>query len=174
MKWTRGVAVAALLAFGNAALAQTALPSTACLKRAEAEAMTVFVLPALVEGTARKCRPSLGASATLTTQSASLAQRYRPEANEAWPAARDAFARISDDAVSQLFGEDVARTMIEVSVSALIIERIALKDCARIDQAVAALAPLPARNVGKLVTIAMDMLTSEGRRLPIALCEATQ
>lgn len=169
-----GAAFAALLAVGHAGAsdAQLALPGGACLERAEAEAMTVFVLPALVEGVARKCRASLPADAALTTRATSLSARYRPEANAAWPAARAAFGRLADPAVADLFGEDVTRTMIETSVSSLIIERVAIKDCARIDQATAALAPLPARNVGQLVTMAMDLLADDGRRLPIALCAA--
>ncbi len=177
MNWTRHAAgAAALMAVGGAGVAhaQATLPVSGCLYRAEAEAVSVFVLPALVEGVARKCRASLPADAKLTTNATALAARYRPESSSAWPEARAAFARLSDDSITDLFGEDVNRAMIETSVSSLIIEQIALQDCGRIDQAIDALTPLPARNLGKLVAIAMDSLASRGRPLPIRLCEGAK
>jgi hypothetical protein len=175
MKSGSKAAVVALIAIGSAtaADAQMQLPTGACLQRAEAEAVTVFVLPTLVEGVARKCRASLPATATLTNQVTTLSARYRADAAAAWPKARDAFARLADPSIAELFGEDLTRTMIETSVTSLIIERVAVKDCGRIDQAVDALMPLPARNVGKLVTMAADLLADDGRKFPIPICEVS-
>lgn len=174
MRWTRralGAAALFAIAGDGAAHAQDLLRTTACLHRAEAEALAVFVLPTLIDGVARKCRPALPANATLPAQAATLAARYRPEAIAAWPEARVAFARLSDDSIADLFGDEVTRTMIDATISSLIIERVAIADCAHVDAAVEALTPLPARNVGKLVTVVIDILASKGRRLPIALCE---
>ena len=156
----------------TAAQAQGLALNGACLPRADAEALVVFALPSLVEGVATKCAPTLPAAATLRTEATNMAERYGPEAERAWPKARAAFERLSDETITELFGEEVTRTMIEVGMVALIVERIAVKDCATIDAAMGALAPLPARNVARLVTVAIDVFAARGKRLPITLCPA--
>lgn len=162
--------LAALLAAATpgAAIAQ----GNACLQPREAEDLVVFVLPSLLGGMARKCGPLLPKGAMLTQSGASLAQRYRPDADAAWPRAKTAFVKISGQDKSMGFlSDEVLRSVIEEASTAAIVSEFKAKDCTMIDRFVDALSPLPARNMGKLVALLLEVGAGEAKS-PMQICEA--
>ena len=103
------------VAMPGAAMAQ----AQACLQPKEAEDLVVFVLPSLMDGMARKCGPLLPRSAALTVSGASLAERYRPDADIAWPSAKTAFVKLSGQDKSMGFLSDsVLRSVISEASTA--------------------------------------------------------
>lgn len=142
-----------------------------CLQPREAEDLVVFVLPALTEAMARKCTPLLPSSATLTRSGVSLAARYRPDSNAAWPNAKVAFNKISGGDTLNFLSDEVNRKIIEEASSAAIVADFKAKDCAMIDRFIGALSPLPARNVAQLVALFMEVGEKEGKS-PMNICAA--
>jgi hypothetical protein len=162
--------LAALLsaAMPGAAVAQ----SSTCLQAKEAEDLVVFVLPSLLDGMTRRCGPLLPRTAALTVSGSSLAQRYRPDADAAWPNAKTAFVKISGQEKSMGFlSDDVLRGVIQEASTAAIVSEFKAKDCTMIDRFVDALSPLPARNMGKLVALLLEVGAGEAKS-PMQICEA--
>lgn len=152
-----------------AALAQ----GNACLQPKEAENLVVFILPSLLDGMARKCAPLLPSGAMLTRSGASLAQRYRPDADAAWPSARSAFVKIAGQDKSMGFlSDEVLRGVVEEASTAAIVADFKAKDCTMVDRFVDALSPLPARNMGKLVALLLEVGAGEAKS-PMQICEAS-
>jgi hypothetical protein len=159
-------ALAGLLVAGSAASA-----AEPCLQPREAEDLVMFVLPAFTEAAARKCTPLLPAGATLARSGSSLAARYRPDSNAAWPNARLAFGKMSGSETPAFLSDEVNRKIIEEATSAAIVADLKAKDCAMIDRFVGALSPLPARNVAQLVALFLELGDKE-QRSPMSICTA--
>ena len=168
-KVTERLARAALTGlFVTASAASAAEP---CLQPREAEDLVVFVLPALTEAMARKCTPLLPSSAALARSGTSLAARYRPDSNAAWPNAKVAFNKISGGDTLSFLSDEVNRKIIEEASSAAIVADLKAKDCAMVDRFIGALSPLPARNVAQLVALFMEVGEKEGKS-PMNICPA--
>ncbi|WP_174274732.1 hypothetical protein [Sphingomonas bacterium] len=146
------------------ALAAFALPAATiaqaprCVTQDQAAALVTFALPSLVQGLAQRCAPALPRNAYLLANAQALADRYRPDADAAWPLARRTIAGF----FGQLLGQpmpaemdsDVLRMLAEPLVGKLLTRQVSLADCAIVDAAVAQVAPLPGRNVGRLAAMA--------------------
>jgi hypothetical protein len=155
--------------FVMASAASAVQPAPPCLQQREAEDLVVFVLPALTDAMARKCTPLLPGSATLSRSGSSLAARYRPDSNAAWPNARLAFNKLSGGDTLNFLSDEVNRKIIEEASSAAIVADFKAKDCAMIDRFIGALSPLPARNVAQLVALFMEIGEKEGKS-PMNIC----
>lgn len=145
------------------ALAAMALPAAAvaqaplCLPEYQAAAVVTFVLPSLVTGLAHRCGPTLPPDAYLTANAGALADRYRPDADYAWPTARAAIARLFTQFLGQKMPDemnsDVVRQLAEPLIGNLLAKQVHTGDCATADAAVATLAPLSGRDVGRLAAL---------------------
>lgn len=166
--WRNIAAFAAVAAFGTGQAQAQALAFPGCVQRGEAETLVALVLPALIDGVGTKCGPALGGNAILARPSPGA--RYRADADAAWPKARGTIERIGGSLLSGFLSEDVQRTVVEQALSAAIVEKVATKDCAAIDQALTALAPLPGRNLAQAVVIGYDLFSRSRDNLPIRLC----
>ena len=157
-----------------AALASTpAAAAEPCLSTSEAEDLTVFLMPSLMEGFARKCSPYLPADAALKTVGPDMARRYRPEADTAWPRAKLAFAKISGKDMPPFLSDEVTRQVMAEAGSAGVINEVPTKDCGLVDRFIDALAPLPPRNMGKLFAILMEVGAKDEKSAsasPLRLC----
>lgn len=154
---------------GSAAVAQTAKP---CLQPAEAEDLVSFIMPALMDGMARKCRPMLPGSSVLGGRGAALAERYRPTADAAWPGAKAAFLKLSGDKTIGALGDQLLRGIIAEASSAAIVGEFKAKDCAMADRFVSVLEPLPAQNMSTLVVLLMEIGAADAKESPMKLCKA--
>jgi hypothetical protein len=159
-------ALAGLLVFATAASA-----TEPCLQPREAEDLVTFVLPALTDAAARKCGPLLPPDATLTRSGPALVARYRPDSVTAWSNAKVAFGKISGGETLGFLSDEVNRKVIEEATSAAIVADLKAKDCAMIDRFAGALAPLPARNVARLVALLMEV-GEKGGKSPMNICPA--
>lgn len=153
--------LAALVLF---AMPSTALAQTPCLKRAEAEAITLVALPDIILETGRVCT-SLPATSLVRRTSGPFLDRYQAEADRAWPAARAAIAKLSDPRVSMLLLQsEYARPLITALIAPQIVGRVQPSDCGTIDRLVTLLEPLAPRNIAGIVVASLQHLKSEKAR----------
>lgn len=146
------------------ALATLALPAGAiaqaprCITQDQAAALVTFALPTLVEGLAQRCQAGLPASAYLPANARALADHYRPDADAAWPVARRTiagfFAQLLGQPMPDEMNSDMLRILVEPLVGKMLAKQISIADCAMASAAIAAVAPLPGRNVGRLAAMA--------------------
>ncbi|QJU59408.1 hypothetical protein HL653_18065 [Sphingomonas sp. AP4-R1] len=147
------------------ALAAFALPSAVsaqtlrCIQQDQAAALVTFALPSLVQGLAQRCGPELRSNSYLMANAGALADRYRPDAAAAWPAARTAIAGIFTQFLGQEMppemNSDLVRQLAEPLLGNLLAKRISTTDCVAADSAISAAAVLPGRNVGRLAIVAI-------------------
>ena len=149
------------------ALLVAALPAQAiaqaprCIPQDQAAALVTFALPSLIEGVAERCRPGLPPTAYLVANASALADRYRPEADAAWPTARAAIARLFTQFLGQKMpaemNSDLVRTLASPLLGNLLAKQVSTDDCPVVDSAVANAAPLSGRAIGKLAILAVTI-----------------
>ena len=152
-----------------AAIPTTALAQTPCLSRTEAEAITLVAFPDIIRETGRVCT-ALPASSLVRRNSGAFIARYEAEADRAWPAARDAIAKLSDPQIALLLLQsDYARPLITPLMALQVVGRIQPTDCPTIDRIVTLLEPLPPRNTAGIVVASVQHLKAEKARGNAAL-----
>ena len=167
----RTITALTLMALPSPALAQ--IRAGSCVERPELEAMIVASLPPIAVGLSRKCTPVLPAGAPLRNGQA-LAARYKADADRAWPAARAAFAKVSEMELPSFLDPSTLQTVAGEVVAGAVVGGIPTSDCALIDRAAAALAPLPGRNVGQLAVVAFEAAQARREDLPFTLCDTSR
>jgi hypothetical protein len=167
-----GLAVMIILCPASAVMAQA---PRQCLTQAEAQALLSFALPNAFDTLSDQCRATLPATAVLSRSGHVIAQRYRPEAEAAWPAARKAFGKIGDPAIIRLLDDAILKTIVRAGIASELPRMVTVKDCPLVERFVAALEPLPARNMamlaGALIEVGAKNQTGARRQL-IDICPA--
>ena len=127
-----------------------AAASQACLSRAQAKSIAMFILPDTVDALRNKCRATLPTDAYLNRTDSS--DRFRKNADEHWPQAKEAFGIIAGgDAITDMIGNDGARKLLLSLITDGIAKDVKPKSCAGVDRMLAALAPLPPANMEMLL-----------------------
>lgn len=170
MPTTALLALAALFMHATTGVAQDQRP---CLSESEVSDLAVFLLPPLIDQAAIKCRPLLPAGAYLNRAGETLSARLRPAATAAWPNARRVAERLGSDQLSGFLSDDVERSVIETAVPATIVANLKPAACPTVSDFVETVAPLPARNIGRLVAL---VLRAGGRSIdvPFRLCDVDE
>lgn len=148
-----------------------------CLTKKEATALIAYALPQAINGTAKRCSPSLPADAFLRRQGPQLATRYAGQKNRYWPQAKPAFMKTlgaegsgSAQMVANLPDETV-RQLADVFVEGFVSQRIALKSCTKLDLAIDLLSPLPPENTAGLIALTLEVAATADPKLgKVALC----
>ena len=138
-------------------LAAAAQPAPrACLTTPEAEALATAALPYVLRQTGVRCAGKLAADSPLRRDDSELLRRYDRAADAAWPAAKMAIVKLSNETASALLQSDFARPLLGSLVAPMIAARLPVEDCATADRLVTLLSSLPPRNVAGLVVVAAD------------------
>lgn len=145
-------AAIALMLGASAAIGQTMAASVKlpCLTPPEAEAMVTAIIPELVQETGRVCARNLPPTALLRQSSGGFIDRYRSEADLAWPRAQAFVARVAGPDVGGLLNSRYARPLIATLVAPTITRNIQPSDCASIERIVALAKPLSPRSAAGL------------------------
>ena len=138
-------------------------------------------MPAIIRDAGRVCA-ALPATSLLRRTSGPFIAKYDAEADRAWPAARQAIAKLSDPSVELLLMSDYARPMLTSLFAPQITGRLQARDCRTLDRLVTLLEPLPARNTAGIVVATLQYIKAEHARgamreapdLPICAAKATQ
>lgn len=168
------VACAALaIAMPTTAIAQAAVKP--CMEPAEAQAMLTFMLPGAFDALSDQCQASLPADSVLSRSGKLLAARYRPEADAAWPVAKQAFGKMSDAAILKLLDDATLKKLVSAGIAGELSKQVKVRDCATVDRFVAALEPLPARNVamllGALIEVGARADAQGNKSSPFKICK---
>ena len=140
-----------------AAVATSApVPARPCLTSAEAEALATAALPYVLRQTGVRCAAKLAVDSPLRHDDSELLRRYDRAADAAWPAAKAAITKVTDETAALLLGSDYARPLLGSLVAPMIAARLPVEDCATVDRLVTLLGPLPPRNVAGLAVVAAD------------------
>jgi hypothetical protein len=139
----------------------------ACMPQPQAAALVTFALPMLVtQGLADRCRSELAPNAYLVANASALADRYRADSAAAWPTARRAIARIFTQFLGQPMpaemDSELVRTLAEPMLGGLLAKQVHRTDCGTADAAIADLATLSGRAIGRVAAIAATIADRKG------------
>lgn len=152
--------IAALLAAAALFAGTAEAQPRPCLSTADAEAITLVALPAILRDAGRVCA-ALPSSSLLRRMDGRFIARYDAEADRAWPAARVAIAKLSDPAVELLLLSDYSRTMLTSIFAPQITGGIDPADCPALDRMVTLIEPLPPRNTAGLVVSTLQFMRAK-------------
>jgi len=152
-----------LFATASTVSAQTvsATANLPCLTSAEAEVMIISVLPEVIQDTGRICARALSTSALVRQTSGPFIDRYRAEANIAWPKAQLIFTRLAGADATGLLGSGLARPLLAALVTPAITRGIQPSDCPVIERILLVSQPLPPRNAAALFVAAVQLADSK-------------
>lgn len=160
---------AAALALPTAATAQSAK----CLTPPEAQGLITYALPSAIRAISGQCAKTLPATASLIQTGPLIAARYQPDADRAWPLARNAFDKMSGIKLTETLGEAGAKGLLETAFSTGLADNVKPKDCPVIDRILAALEPLPAKNMSMLLLAAIELGGKGDKKPPLSICAAS-
>ena len=146
----------ALFAGSGAAQAQVQIQATVpCITRPAAVSLLTAFLPDILTAASVRCAPALPPQAMLRQGLPTLVEHFHGDSERAWPHAYQAVGQMLPP---QLRGLDpnVLRPMATAIIVPLVAGRIDTRDCARLDQAVSLLSPLPAQNIAELAVLAIE------------------
>lgn len=157
---------ATLCAAALALLSGTAQAAQPCLTPAEASSLAAYALPAAINGTTKRCAPSLAPTAFLRKGGAELATRYAARKAQNWPAAKAAFLKIGgkDDASTLLASlpDPSLQQMLDAIIEGMVAQEIPTERCGAIDRVIGLLSPLPAQNTAELIAVMLGLTGKSG------------
>lgn len=166
-------AAIALIAGATAAVSQTvtATVKLPCLTPPEAEAMVTAIIPEMVENVGQLCARSLPPGALVRQTSGAFIDRYRAEADLAWPRAQGFVNRIIGSDASGLLSNAYARPLIATLIAPAVTKNVQPGDCATIERIVTLAQPLPPRSTaGLFVSIIQLVDAKRGSRAALPIC----
>lgn len=128
-----------------------------CMTRSEAADLILFTLPGFVDGLAEKCAATLPPAAFLRSRAAAFTARLRTEGGDRWAGAKAAFDKIGGEPLPSDMSDASLRPFLAEAMAKGMLEDVKTSDCATADELLAALAPLPAANLGTVVAMVMQM-----------------
>ena len=150
-----------------ALMAITAQPVLAapmqCVTGAEFHAGARFVMPILIDGAAKRCKPTLGDGSYLATKGAGLAQRFASKGGDDG-AITALVAKI--DPKGDMKGLDAAdlKGFVTIAVAKGMADDLKPDACKTIDQVLALLDPLPAENAISLVEVILRQVDADNAK----------
>lgn len=147
----------ALIALLVAAPAQAA--ERPCVTHAQLEALTLFALPPVLEALATKCGPSLPAQAYLLNGGRALSQSLAADSAANWEGATAAMHVVAGEMPAGVSQETMRGLIRDMTVSEL---KLKPQECARIDRLGELLAPLPPRNLARVVAMLAELGMNDG------------
>lgn len=152
-------------------LEASAEASAACLTRDEADAAVTYALPTIVEGLRKSCMAALPATAPLIEAGPVMAARYRAEAHNVWPLARQALSKMLGRGVAAAIGDDASKVLFETAIAQTVSEHVKPADCRAVDRIGDTLQLLPTRNTAFLVSSLLELLAQkDGRFRLFSIC----
>lgn len=163
---------AALLAVPPAPPVKPSAPPP-CLTRAEVTDLTLFLLPAVLDGAADQCRASLPAGAYLLTGGRTLSQRLMADTTHG-AGAVGAIRKIAGDSLPAELGPDTLRGLAHDMLGKAMLADLKPADCGAINEAAELLAPLPPQNIGGLIAVGLSIAGRKAGKsgANISLCPA--
>lgn len=162
----------ALMTSMSLASAAAAQESKNCVSEAEAAAIFAAMMPDMIGGLRDQCKAHLPGDSYLMRNADLLIARYKPLADQRWPAAKLAFGKIAgEEEMTQKMPDQFLRPLIGSTVGAELFKNVKPADCAGASKIVQNLAPLPPENVSGLIGAVLTMVENKpGDSMPV--CKA--
>jgi hypothetical protein len=158
-----------LLAGAQNAAAATPPP---CLTREEFADMSMFMLPAVLEGVAARCQAFLPAQAYLLNRGKARAARLASDGEAHKEGAIAAFAKIGQGKMPEGLSADTMAGFVRDMAKAELFKKFTAADCAKADETAELLDPLPLENLAGLVRLLIEFGGKEGKGPPLRFCPA--
>lgn len=144
-----------------------------CVTEPEAEALVTSIMPELVVQAGQVCSGSLPPDALLRQTSGAFLNRYRAEAENAWPQAQATISKVGGPIAQAAVGSALARPLLATLVAPLITKQLQTADCPAINRIMTLAEPLPPRNTAGMIVSILQL--SDGkrtdRRVPLPICK---
>lgn len=165
-------AAVCMFAASTTAMAQTPQPRP-CITPAENEALVAYVMPDLIDALESRCASSLPSRTFLGTRSAALQKKLEPQADRAWPRARNAAQRFAGTRLpADTRFESVAKAALAPAAATLIARGFDGDQCRMADRLLAELAPLPPENLAGVMALFLEIGIAENQDVPFRVCPA--
>ncbi|MEL6541965.1 MAG: hypothetical protein AAFQ34_11240 [Pseudomonadota bacterium] len=174
--------LASTLALTAISTAQAAQAQQACITLEDAADTVVYLTPIAYDGALRSCKSELPDDSFLSSDDGkAFADKFRAQQDAAWPGTFRAVQVMmagdaENDGMAQMIGSmepEQLRPFADALIGQLIAEEIKPDTCGKIDRGVELLSPLPAENVGGLVSFALDLVGGDSNDLPICNADGT-
>ena len=173
MMWKRrGLAWAASLWLGVTA-STAAQAQTACIPQREAEALSLVVLPGVIDAASRTCAAHLPATALLRNPERVIAS-YRSASEKAWPLALQGFVKLSGPEVGGFLQGEAGKAMLLAMITPMLASMVKPEDCASADRILNYLTPLPPANTAGLLVTIYDLSQNGRAKNPLQICKAAR
>lgn len=174
-------------ALGLAALtsAQAAQAQQACVMPADAADMVMYMMPVAYDGALKSCKNTFSDDAFLpSAEGRDFIKKFRTKQDATWAGTyRVAQVMIAaqgegageDNGMAETLGaldESQLRPFADALLGQMIAEEIKPDACDKIDRGVELLSPLPAENVGGLVSFVLEMVDL-GDKVPLCNADGT-
>lgn len=173
--------LASALSLAALTSAQAAQAQQACIMPADAADTVMYLMPVAYDGALKSCKSAFSDDAFLpSADGRAYIEKFRSKQDETWPGTyRAAQVMIAsqgdqDGGMAETLGaldESQLRPFADALLGQMIAEEIKPDSCDKIDRGVELLSPLPAENVGGLVTFVLEMVG--GGDLPVCNADGT-
>jgi hypothetical protein len=127
-------------------------PPHPCIPAAQVRDTVMVIAPYLVDGIARRCAAHLPASAFLNSGAKELSARLKAESAGRQGSAAAVLRAFAPDKMPQVQDPAALVPLIGELAATMATDKIPVAQCASFSEMIAAIAPLPAENVGRLFT----------------------
>lgn len=174
-------ALASALGLAALASAQAAQAQQACIMPADAADTVMYLMPVAYDGALKSCKSEFSDESFLpSAEGRDYIAKFKDQQDATWPGTYRAVQVLvaSDggqgDGMAETLGQlspKQLRPFADAFIGQMIAEEIKPDSCGKIDRGVELLSPLPAENVGGLVSFVLELVG--GGDLPICNADGT-
>lgn len=150
--------------------------ATTCITEAEAEAITLALVPSVLRQVTDICARTLPPGAFMRVGSREMLGRYDAAGAAAMPAAGAAMARVMGPQAESLADSGLLAPMMAGMIGPVIAAEVKPESCPAVDRVLADLAPLPPANAASLLVTLLEFGAAarkeRGKPLPFEFCPA--
>lgn len=166
--------VAALALQPSLAAAQSA----SCITEKEVSGMAIYAVPSLIVSMDARCAAALSPRGFYARNGASISKRYLAHQDRAWPSAKSAIFKLGRISISEhtdhldlisRLPDDSLRPLVDVMVAEMIADKLAQRDCRKVERMLEVLAPIEPDVAGALLAVLMTFTKDE--KMPICPVE---
>lgn len=155
--------LALLVAAPQTALAQ----GSRCVTRQEMTDVITFAAPIAVRTAATRCSDALPATAFLRTGGTQLAERLAGEAGDSGAAVVSVFQKMGGEKMPAGLSAETMQSLARDMLGEMLGKEIKPRSCGKVNALVESLAPLPARNLGLMMSSLLELTAKPGAKFSI-------
>lgn len=180
---TKRPLLCATLGLAALASAQAAHAQQVCIAPKDAAATVMYLMPVAYDAAMKSCKKEFGDDSFMTSSDGrSFIEKFRTQADNTWPGAYRvaqfliASQGAGDDGMAQTLGEldeKQLRPFADALIGQMIAEEIKPEACDKVDRGMELMSPLPAENVGGLVSFILEMVDLGDSEVPVCNADGT-